>query len=211
MILRLIPTVLTIAAIAVGGCNTTKTDPRASETAKTPPAGSEGRATSSESDGTGPLARPGVGSLTSVAKATGDVAPDFSWSDATGEHRLSDYRGRVVMINFWGTWCPPCRRELPALVKIREELSRDKFEIIGINVGEQPRGGASVEQHVGEFAQQNRIRYPLVIADENLANAYGGIEVVPTTIIVNGEGRIVERIQGSREEEAFRSLIQKAM
>ncbi|MBC8145644.1 MAG: TlpA family protein disulfide reductase, partial [bacterium] len=161
--------------------------------------------------GAGVLAGPSVGAITNVSKADGGNAPDFAWSDGRGQHKLSDYRGKVVMINFWGTWCPPCRRELPALVKIREELAPEKFEIIGINIGEREQAGSTVQENVTRFAKENGILYPLVIGDENLVNAYGGVEVVPTTIIVDGTGKIVERIEGSRDEAGFRSVIGRAM
>ena len=201
---------LAIAALAVAGCNTTKTDQRADSgsTAGTTPSGSTGGALG----GGAPLAAPRVGSVGSVSENSDKaVAADFGWTDVSGDHKLSDYRGKVVFINFWGTWCPPCRRELPSLIKLREEFGQEKFEIIGINVGEQPRDGSSVEAHVAKFATANKIMYPLVIGDEALVNAYGGIQVVPTTFVVDGTGRIVERIEGSRDEAGFRALIEKAM
>lgn len=201
MMLRLILPLAFVAIVA--GCNTTKTDQR-SDNAEAPSAAN----TTTEATPSGPI----VGTVSSVTAASdANMAADFAWTDAQGSHKLSDYRGRVVMINFWGTWCPPCRRELPSLVKIREELGRDKFEIIGINVGEQTRDGSSIEQLIATFASNNNLRYPLVIADESIVQAYGGIEVVPTTFIVDANGRITDRIQGSRDEAGFRSLIQKAM
>jgi thiol-disulfide isomerase/thioredoxin len=209
MKLRLILSLLIVAAV---GCNTTKTDQRADQSA---PASTSSNgtasATSTQERAVAPPGASGVGAVSSVSPAGAEMAADFAWSDASGAHKLSDYRGKVVLINFWGTWCPPCRRELPSLVKIRQDLGSEKFEIIGINVGEQPRDGSSVEQHVAKFASANNIGWPLVIADESIVNAYGGIEVVPTTFIVDGSGKIVERIQGSRDEAGFRALIEKAM
>lgn len=199
---------LVIAAVAAAGCNTTKTDQRTEGAA---PAETSAPGTNAPAQGGPPLAMPSVGTVSSVTAASAGMAADFAWRDAAGEHKLSDYRGRVVFINFWGTWCPPCRRELPSLVKIREELGQEKFEIIGINIGENPRDGSSVESWVGKFATANNIRYPLVIGDEAIVNAYGGIEVVPTTFVVAADGRIVERIEGSRDEAGFRALIEKAM
>ena len=209
------------AAVAVAvfafvstACNTTKSDSR-NETvdsaargsaSTTPAAGASGAA-----PGAGVLAGPSVGSLTNVSMGDGKTAADFAWRDARGEHKLSNYRGRVVMINFWGTWCGPCRRELPSLVKIREDLGRDKFEIIGINIGEQEQNGSSVPEVVATFASENNIGYPLVIGDENLVKAYGGVNVVPTTFVVGKDGKIVERIEGSRDEADFRAMIGRAM
>lgn len=211
-----------IAMVALSACNTTKTDARGdngdntSAEATTSPddpqnsPGESDRSTPAPAPGKGVLAGPSVGALTSVSKGDGVNAPDFTWTDGRGSHKLSDYRGKVVMINFWGTWCPPCRRELPALIKIREDLSRDKFEIIGINISE-PVDASMVQSHVADFASEHGIRYPLVIGDDNLVEAYGGVSVVPTTIIVDGNGKMVERIEGSRDEAGFRSVIGRAM
>ncbi len=139
-------------------------------------------------------------------------APNFVWKDAAGKERsLNDYRGKVVLINFWGTWCPPCRAELPDIVKLRDELGPKGFEVIGLNVGEEMRSSGSPEEHVAAFATKNNIHYPLVLAGEDLVNAYGGLEGVPTTFIVNGKGLIVEKMVGMQDAATFRKAIEGAM
>ncbi|HVZ41749.1 MAG TPA: TlpA disulfide reductase family protein [Candidatus Kapabacteria bacterium] len=139
-------------------------------------------------------------------------APDFSWKDAAGtEHSLHDYRGKVVMINFWGTWCGPCRGELPDIVKIRQEMQDKGFEVIGLNVNEQPRADMTAPQYVAAFAQQNGLYYPLVLASDELVEAYGGIEAVPTMFIVNGKGNVVKKLVGRQSDQAFRDAINAAM
>jgi|GEM_PF-1046443 len=143
---------------------------------------------------------------------TGQPAPNFTWKSSDGSERsLKDYRGKVVMLNFWGTWCPPCRAELPDIVRLHKELQPKGFEVIGLGVNEQPRGGATVEEHVADFARKNGLVYPLLIANGDLIRAYGGLEGVPTTFILNGKGEIVEMMVGMRDEATFRRSIEKAM
>lgn len=155
-----------------------------------------------------------VSQLKSVQKKGGKMAANFTWMGSDGkEHSLEEYQGKVVLVNFWGTWCPPCRRELPDLVKLRNELGPKGFEIIGINVNEQAPGGGSVIDHVNSFAQKNGLAYPLVIADDEqtLESAYGGIRGVPTTFVVNRNGEIINTMVGGRDEATFRKAIEAAL
>lgn len=155
-----------------------------------------------------------VSRLKSVQNKGGKMAANFTWMGSDGkEHSLEEYQGKVVLINFWGTWCPPCRRELPDLVKLRNELGPKGFEIIGINVNEQAPGGGSVIDHVNSFAQKNGLAYPLVIADDEqtLESAYGGIRGVPTTFVVNRKGEIINTMVGGRDEATFRKAIEAAL
>lgn len=153
------------------------------------------------------------GQLSTSSALVGQVAPNFTWKSADGKERsLKDYRGKVVMLNFWGTWCPPCRAELPDIVRLRKELQPKGFEVIGLGVNEEARaGGSSPEEHVANFAKKNGLLYPLLLVDGSLIEAYGGLEGVPTTFIVNGKGEIVEMMVGMRDEATFRRSIEKAM
>jgi thiol-disulfide isomerase/thioredoxin len=154
-----------------------------------------------------------VAPVTSVASAaTSELAPDFSWTDADGVKRsLSEYRGKVVMVNFWATWCPPCRAEMPGIVSLRNDLVDDGVEVIGVAIGERPPEGTSAEAHVAAFAASRGVTYPLVTGSDALADAYGGINAIPTSIIIDRDGRIVETIEGSRDESEFRASIARAM
>jgi thiol-disulfide isomerase/thioredoxin len=206
------------AALAVGACNAPKSDgtakhdsaPPTTTTASNQPPQSAPAAEQ-------PTATPAainVAMVTGVEGVLGadKLAPNFKWKGADGKDRsLKDYRGKVVMLNFWGTWCPPCRAELPDIVKLRNELGDKGFEVIGLGVGEMPKGGKTVEQNVADFAQKNSLHYPLLIASDDLISAYGGISGVPTTFILNGEGKVIDKMVGMRDAETFRQSIQKAM
>jgi len=138
----------------------------------------------------------------------GTVAPVFEWKGSDGvERSLADYRGKVLLINFWGTWCPPCRRELPDIIRLRDSYASKGFEVIGVCL-EHADDPYTV---VAEFARANDLRYPLVIASDDVPAAYGGIPAVPTTFVVNRAGLVVERLVGMQSADVFRAAVDKAM
>lgn len=209
--------------LLLGACSSTKTDSDgragSNSTADKPTSGSTAETQKPTTTPTNPLPAKNVAagavdvaSLVSVESGSGPavngkLAPNFSWKGSDGVVRsLSDYKGKVVLVNFWGTWCPPCRRELPDIVKLRDEM-KGKMEVIGVCL-ERVENPAP---HVAKFAQANGLLYPLVIADESVVNAYGGINGVPTTFIVNTKGEITESMVGMRDEATFRKSIEKAM
>ena len=213
----LLPALLA-AALLSSSCNTPKTDTTArrdggADAAQTP-------ATPAVNTTPAPSPAAGIdvvqimnveGKLDPAASGA-QMAPNFTWKDGAGKDRsLKDYRGKVVMLNFWGTWCPPCRAELPDIVKLRNELQSKGFEVIGLGVNERPRNGMTVEAQVADFAKKNNLAYPLLIANGELIEAYGGLEGVPTTFIVNGKGEVIEKLIGMRDETTFRNAIKKAM
>jgi len=126
------------------------------------------------------------------------AAPDFALEDLNGDViRLSDYKGKVVFINFWATWCPPCRVEIPYFIEMIDEYGDDGFEILGIDLD--PRDFAKVPA----FVEQEGINYPVMYDTKGVSNLYGGIQSIPTTFVVNRNGKVVERIVGSRPKNEF--------
>ena len=153
----------------------------------------------------------GIGQVVTVGAGGADLAPDFSWKGSDGTvHNLKDYRGQVVMINFWGTWCPPCRHELPDLVKVRNDNAANGFEVIGIAVNEEPTEDMTIEQHLLSFSREHNLTYPIVLASEELVAAFGEINAVPTTFVINKDGKIVDRMVGLKTEAEFSSALAKA-
>lgn len=137
------------------------------------------------------------------------IAPDFTWSTISGDAgKLSDYRGSVVLLNFWGTWCPPCRRELPDIVKLRDEFSGRGFEVLGVSLNERPKGGMSIPEHLAAFAGVNDLRYPLLIANPEIVSAYGSPPSVPTSFIIDRSGKISAVMVGARTAQEFRAVIE---
>lgn len=129
-------------------------------------------------------------------------APEFTLNDLDGNPvSLSDYSGKVVAIDFWATWCGPCRRGIPEFVEMQSEFGEENFVILGISVDQ---GDLSV---VGKFAKEYKINYPVLFADRNVVMAYGGISGVPTTFIVDRKGKVRDMVVGYRQKIYFENVI----
>ena len=130
------------------------------------------------------------------------VAPDFELKDVDGNiHKLSDYRGKVVIINFWATWCPPCRFELPSMQRAYEKLKQQNVEMLAVNIGEDA-------DTIFTFTADYPVTFPLLMdIDSKVSNQYPVVGL-PTTYIVSPEGRLVYRAIGSREWDE-QALLQK--
>ncbi len=147
-----------------------------------------------------------VTSVVSVTPRT-DQVPNFSWKDSTGKTvDIDSYRGRVLLINFWATWCGPCKRELPDLIAISRETAGSNITIIGVSTDR----GAGALQDVGSFVAEHGIPYQIVLSNEELETAFGNIRAIPTTFIVNPAGKIVQTIVGGRSKDAFLQILKSA-
>ena len=121
------------------------------------------------------------------------LAPDFSLPDMDGAvYRLSDYRGQVVIVNFWATWCPPCREEMPSMQRAWEQLQGEGILMLGINVGED-------EDTIFPFTADYPVDFPLLLDRESAVTGQWPVRGLPTTFVVDPAGRIVYRAIGSRE------------
>ncbi len=123
------------------------------------------------------------------------AAPDFNLPDVDGEqHRLSNYRGKVVAINFWATWCPPCLREMPSMQRLWEKLKEKDFVILAIDVGED-------DETVFRFtvALDTPLEFPLLLDLEGKIVAQWPVLGLPTTFIIDKQGRVAYRAVGGRE------------
>ncbi|HUC52737.1 MAG TPA: TlpA disulfide reductase family protein [Candidatus Cybelea sp.] len=134
-----------------------------------------------------------------------DPAPDFKLTGVDGKPvTLAGLHGKVVLLNFWATWCGPCRAEIPDLINLQNKY-KDGLEILGLVVDDDDPGA------VKEFVQQFRINYPVAITPGNLRLQYGGIAALPTSFVLDTEGRIVQKHEGLRDpilyEEEIRLLL----
>jgi thiol-disulfide isomerase/thioredoxin len=130
------------------------------------------------------------------------MAPDFALENLEGEVvRLSDYRGKVVFLNFWATWCPPCRAEIPHFIDLVEQYGEDGFVVLGVDVD--PRDFSKVPA----FVEQQGINYPVMYDTKQISGMYGGISSIPTTFVINKEGKVVEHLVGSRPRQVFESIV----
>lgn len=118
------------------------------------------------------------------------AAPDFTLRDINGTQvSLRDYRGKVVLVNFWATWCGPCRREIPDFIELQEDKSGDVV-ILGISLD---REGA---MKVKPFAESMNINYPVLVDGQAAAQGFGRIDAIPTTFFVDRQGRIAQSVRG---------------
>lgn len=135
-------------------------------------------------------------------------APDFTLVDQYGKtHKLSDYKGKVVFLNFWATWCPPCRSELPNIEDIYKEYGKDNNNVIILGVTAPNLGREGSKQDIIDFMNKNSYTFP-VMFDNNgdIMNEYS-IQAFPTTFIIDKEGNVKEYVPGAMEKSTMESLI----
>jgi len=121
----------------------------------------------------------------------GEVAPDFKLEDTKGNIvSLSDLRGKVVMVNFWATWCPPCKEEMPSMEELNKALAGDDFVMLAINT---ENNGRTV---VPEFLEKTPYNFPILYDDEGVVQKRYGVYKFPESFIVNKEGIVVQKIIG---------------
>jgi peroxiredoxin/outer membrane lipoprotein-sorting protein len=142
---------------------------------------------------------------TRSASQIGSEAPDFMLADTQGgQVHLQDLRGKVVVVDFWATWCPPCREQMPHLQQIHQQFSDKGVVVLGLDVGED---GPSVSQ----FARQSAYTFKLLLGSEPSVTELYFVDGFPTTLVVDRQGKIVYRAVGGEPPEKLRAAIQKAI
>jgi len=135
-----------------------------------------------------------------------EPAPSFNLQDTNGKPvKLSDYKGKVVILDFWATWCPPCRAEIPNFVELQNEYGKQGLAVIGVSLDE---GGVD---GVAAFAKAQGINYPIVMGNQDVANQHGGIEAIPTTFVIDPSGNVVARHEGFTDKSEFEAEIKKLL
>src|SRR5256885_11570084 len=133
-------------------------------------------------------------------------APDFTLRALDGRTvRLADYRGKVVLLNFWATWCAGCQVEIPRLIAQYRQHRSHGLEIIGVSMDD---GDKSM---IARFAKLKGINYTIVKGNDAVAKAYGGVRLLPQTFVIGRDGEIVERIAGVPEAREFGKMIARVL
>jgi thiol-disulfide isomerase/thioredoxin len=151
------------------------------------------------------------GGSVAAANLSGDVrgkgAPDFELTDVrTGKPvRLSDYRGKAVLLNFWATWCPPCKEEIPLFIYLQKQYEAQGLVILGVAMDD------SGPNAIASFAEQARMNYPVLLGTDAVADQYGNVEALPTTFYIGRDGRIVNRIFGLVSQDTVEANIKAAL
>jgi thiol-disulfide isomerase/thioredoxin len=124
-------------------------------------------------------------------------APQFELKDLDGRTvRLSDYQGKVVLINFWATWCPPCRAEMPDLVRLQREHGED-LQIIGVTYPPEKKA------RVRRFARSLKVNYPIILGTREIKACFSSEETLPLTVVINRDGKVSDIISGILLREEF--------
>lgn len=164
----------------------------------------------------GELVASGADAQTTLTPLVGKPAPGFSLEDLKGRKvSLADYKGKAVLINFWATWCGPCKIETPWLIDLRNQYSSKGFEILGISTDDidrsDPKAFGQEKKEIADFVDRMHMPYPVLIDGDSLSKPYGGLDAMPTSIFVDREGKIVAATMGITSKDDIEANIQKAL
>jgi len=139
-----------------------------------------------------------------AVKQNSSEAPDFALTDLNGMAiSLSDYEGKVLFLNFWATWCPPCRAEIPDFIEVYNEYKDKGLEILGISVDQ------IGPDKVSDFAKKNKMNYPVAMATQELFQDYQPPRAIPTTLVIGGGGKIQYKKVGLMSKQEMIDLFHK--
>jgi cytochrome c biogenesis protein CcmG/thiol:disulfide interchange protein DsbE len=125
------------------------------------------------------------------------AAPDFTVVDLDGKKlSLSDYQGKVVLLDFWATWCTPCREEIPHFVEMQKKFGPQGFQVIGISMDDNAKP-------VREFYRQYNLNYPVALGDDKLAEHFGGVLGLPVNFVIDRQGHIYAKHLGATQASVF--------
>ncbi|HUO16786.1 MAG TPA: redoxin domain-containing protein [Verrucomicrobiae bacterium] len=133
-------------------------------------------------------------------------APDFTLQSLTGSNlRLSDLRGKAVLLNFWATWCGPCKIEMPWFVELQDEYGSQGLQIVGVAMDD------SSKEDIAKFAKEMGVNYPVLLGKEAVGDEYGGVPALPESFFIGRDGKIVDKIIGLKGKAEIEDAIKKAL
>ncbi len=161
---------------------------------------------------------PGGGTLEYVSPLMGKPAPNFALKNLSGNKiMLASFRGKTVMLNFWATWCGPCKIETPWLVELRNKYAAQGFEVLGVDTegddleASDKAGWAKAEANTGKFVAEMKVPYPVLLDGDSISRDYGGLDDLPASFFVDRSGKVIAATVGLTSESDIEDNIRKAL
>ena len=141
-----------------------------------------------------------------IGMGYGTPAPDFRLETLDGKSmQLSQLRGKAVLLNFWATWCTPCRIEMPWFVELQNQYGPQGLQIVGVAMDDSSR------DDIAKFAKDMGVNYPVLLGKEAVGEAYGGVPALPESFFIGRDGKIVDKIMGLKSKVEIEDSIRKAL
>ena len=152
----------------------------------------------------------------SLSPLKGKAAPAFALEDLSGKKvSLASYKGKAVLINFWATWCGPCKIETPWLIELRNQYASQGFEVLGVSTDDLDRDDkqklADEKKEIESSVEHLQIPYPVLIDGASIATPYGGLDAMPTSFFVDRNGTVVAAQMGLTSKDDIEANIKKAL
>ena len=146
------------------------------------------------------------GPLKLLGNVQGVQAPDFTLLALDGSKvKLSDYRGKAVLLNFWATWCPPCKVEMPWFVDLQKQYAKDGLVVLGVAMDD------SEPADIASFTRNLGVNYTVLLGTDKVSDDYGDVQALPTTFYIARDGTIVDKITGLLDRKDIEDAVKKAL
>ncbi len=134
------------------------------------------------------------------------MAPDFGLESLEGKTvHLSDFRGKAVLLNFWATWCQPCKIEMPWFEQLQKQYEPQGLQVIGVAMDDADK------EDIAKFAKNLGVDYPILVGKEDVGEAYGGVQFLPATFYVGRDGKVVDKVFGLKGRDEIEDKIKKTL
>ena len=145
----------------------------------------------------------------------GTPAPDVILKDLDGKDvPLSSYKGKVVLVNFWATWCEPCQIEIPWLIEMQQKYSDKGFTILGVDVDDEGKAAVApfvAKERFNVNGQKFPMNYPILLGNDAVADKFGGLLGFPTSFLISRDGKIITKFQGLKSEDELTKAIESQL